>query len=294
MSPKNPKRRGERLRERSRPLRRRLGRRPPQGILLKSPEEIAMLRQAGGLVAECFARLAASIAPGLRLIDLDAEVTELILARGAEPLYKGYRGNPPDHPPFPGVICASVNQEICHGIPDARVLEAGDIVGIDIGLRYQGWCGDACVTFPVGAVSEAASRLMRVAEEAMYRGIAAAQPGNRLYDIGEAVQVHAEAAGYSVVRDWGGHGLGRSLHEPPSVPHTGDRENDLVLREGMVFTVEPMINAGAADCLLTEDGWTVVTEDGQLSAQFEHTLAVTADGPLILSPWHLAMGRTAG
>jgi methionyl aminopeptidase len=292
MSRKPKKKRSFRFVERARPTRRRASRRTPQGVILKSPEEIDLLAEAGGLVAECFALLADSIAPGVRLGALDAEVAELIRARGALPLYKGYRGNPPSHPPFPGVICASVNEEICHGIPGERALESGDIVGIDIGLRHKGWCGDACVTFAVGEVCEPAARLMQVTEQAMYRGIAAALPGNRLYDIGQAVQEHAEAAGYSVVREWGGHGLGQSLHEPPSVPHTGDRENDLLLREGMVFTVEPMINAGAADCELTDDGWTVVTRDGQLSAQFEHSIAVTTAGPRILSPWHVAMGRS--
>lgn len=282
-----------RFAERSRPLRRRLPRGQRDGIILKGPAEIDLLAEAGGLVAECFALLAASVQPGARLSELDAEVAALIRQRGAQPLYKGYRGNPPTHPPFPGVICASINEEICHGLPDERQLQAGDIIGIDIGLRHQGWCGDACVTFAVGEIDEVAARLLQVAEESLYRGIAAAWPGRRLYEIGEAVQSHAEAAGYSVVTAWGGHGLGRDLHEAPSIPHTGDRENDLVLREGMVFTIEPMINAGTADCELTDDGWTVVTDDGALSAQFEHTIALTADGPRILSPWHEAMGRLA-
>lgn len=290
MNAKDKKRRFQFI-ERKKPTRRRVQRRSPRGIILKTPEQIDLLAEAGGLVAECFALLADSIAPGVRLDALDAEVESLIRERGAKPLYKGYRGNPPSHPPFPGVICASVNEEICHGIPGPRALVEGDIVGIDIGLRYQGWCGDACVTFPVGSISEPAERLLQVAEECLELGVAAAQPGNRLYDIGQAVQDHAEGHGYSVVVEWGGHGVGQNLHEPPSVPHVGDRENDLVLREGMVFTVEPMINAGQADCELTDDGWTVVTTDGQLSAQFEHTIAITADGPRILSPWHERMNR---
>ena len=173
------------------------------------------------------------------------------------------------------MICASVNEEICHGLPGRRVLVEGDIVGIDIGLRYEGFCGDACVTFPVGAVSDEAGRLLDVTQECLARGIAAARPGNRLYDIGGAVQQHAESHGYSVVKEWGGHGIGRRLHEAPAVPHTGERENDLVLVPGLVFTIEPMINAGGAECELTDDGWTVVTADGRLSAQFEHTIAIT-------------------
>jgi methionyl aminopeptidase len=277
--------------ERARPLRRKIKRRGPADIHLKSPGEIDALQAAGQLVADCFGLLAASVQPGAKLSDLDEEVESLIRGRGAKPLYKGYQGNPPSHPPFPGVICASVNHEICHGIPDQRVLAEGDTIGIDIGLIYEGWCGDACVTFPVGQVSDEIAKHLQITEEAMYRGIAAAVSGNRLYDIGEGVQTHAEAHGYSVVREWGGHGLGRELHEPPSVPHTGERVNNLVLRPGMVFTVEPMVNAGSSACVLLEDGWTVITEDGQRSAQFEHTIAVTQDGPRILSPWNEVLGR---
>ena len=252
---------------------------------LKNSDEIALMQAAGQLVAEAFAVLGSAIEPGIRLSELDRMVEEVIRSRGALPLYKGYQGSPPTHPPFPGVICASVNHEICHGLPDERRLRKGDIVGIDIGLRYKGFCGDACVTFPVGTISAESQRLLNTTYQCLYYGIAAAQVGNRLGDIGLAIQTHAETQGYSVVREWGGHGIGRNLHEPPSVPHTGPAEQGVRLRPGMVFTIETMINAGKADCHILDDGWTVVTNDGALSAQFEHTLAITRDGPIILSPW---------
>ncbi len=252
-------------------------------IQLKSPREIVAMRESGRLVAEAFAMLRETIRPGVSLRELDKLVADFLKRRGAQTLYKGYRGNPPAHPPFPGVICASVNQEVCHGLPDKRVLREGDIVGIDIGLKYNGFCGDACETYPVGNIQPEAQRLLTIAQECRERGIAAAQVGTHLSDIGAAIQTHAEANGYSVVLDWGGHGIGRNLHEPPSVPHTGPGGHGPRLRPGMVFTVEPMINAGGADWKLLRDGWTVVTADGALSAQFEHTIAITEHGPEILS-----------
>lgn len=252
-------------------------------IILKKPEEIEALRAANRLVAEAFRALEPAIQPGARLADLDALVTDFIESRGATSLYKGYRGSAATQPPFPGTICASINEEICHGLPDKRRLHNGDIIGVDIGLRLNGWCGDACITYAVGQISPDAQRLLDVAEECLYVGIEAAQPGARLTDIGAAIQAHAEGHGYSVVREWGGHGVGRSLHEEPSVPHVGPAGRGPRLRPGMVFTVEPMINAGGAACRLLDDGWTVVTVDGSLSAQFEHTIAITPDGPDILS-----------
>jgi methionyl aminopeptidase len=252
-------------------------------IHLKGPKEISAMREAGRLVAEAFSRLEAAVRPGARLKDLDDLVADFLERRGAQPLYLGYRGRGDHHPPFPGVICASVNHEICHGFPDDRRLAEGDIVGIDIGLKYKGFCGDACVTYPVGQVSPQARHLLEVARECLRLGIEAARPGARLTDIGASIQQYAERQGCSVVREWGGHGVGRSLHEDPSVPHVGPAGQGPVLRPGMVFTVEPMINAGVHDWKLLEDGWTVVTADGKLSAQFEHTIAVTQDGPEILS-----------
>ncbi len=252
-------------------------------IKLKSDSQIAALREANRLVAECFVLLEKEIKPGARLSDLDDMVTDFITGRGAEPLYKGYRGNPPTQPPFPGTICASVNEEICHGLPDRRRLHEGDIIGVDIGVRLDGWCGDACVTYPVGNVAPRVQRLLDVTRECLYLGIEAAQPGARIGNIGAAIQAHAEAHGYSVVREWGGHGVGRSLHEPPSVSHLGPAGRGIRLRPGMVFTIEPMINVGGPEWEILEDGWTVVTKDRTLSAQFEHTIAITRDGPEILS-----------
>ncbi len=266
-------------------FRRRAGRSADhQQPILKSPAEIEGLRKAGHLVAECFTALENAIKPGVKLSDLDSMVEAMILERGAKPLYKGYRGSPPTHPPFPGVICASINEEICHGLPDGRVLAEGDIIAIDIGLRHGGWCGDACVTYPVGTISNEATRLLEAARECLQRGIHAAHAGRRLRDIASVIERHAVRNGYSVVSAWGGHGIGRDLHEPPSVPHiTGQPGDDLFLEEGLVFTIEPMINVGTPDCVLLDDGWTVVTKDGALSAQFEHTVAITALGPMVLS-----------
>jgi methionyl aminopeptidase len=255
----------------------------PPAISLKRPEEIAAMRESGRLVAQAFELMRGIVAPGVRLSDVDDAVTAFLKKRGAQPLYKGYRGSPPSHPPFPGVICASVNHEICHGLPDKRRLKEGDIVGIDIGLKYQEYCGDACVTFPVGAVAPEVERLLQVTQECLQKGILAAQPGRHLTDIGAMIQFHAESNDCSVVREWGGHGIGRNLHEPPHVSHIGPGGRGLKLRPGMVFTIEPMINAGAPEWDLLADGWTVVTRDGKLSAQFEHTIAITENGPEILT-----------
>ncbi len=255
----------------------------PQRIPIKNQKDIAGMREAGRLVAETFEELRNAIRPGITLRELDRLATEYITRRGGQSLYKGYRGNPPNHPPFPGTICASVNNEICHGLPGDRPLREGDIVGIDIGLKLNGYCGDACVTYPVGPISPKAQHLMLVAQEALKRGIAAAQVGRHLSDLGAAIQIYAESQRCSVVREWGGHGIGKRLHEPPSVPHTGPAGEGPRLRPGMVFTIEPMINAGRADCRMLPDGWTVVTVDGSLSAQFEHTIVITPHGPEILS-----------
>ena len=249
---------------------------------LKSKNEIAKLRDAGKLVAETFAMLREYVQPGARLSDLDRIAEEFIVRHGAKVLYKGYGGGH-GTPPFPGTICASVNDEICHGLPDDRVLNEGDIIGVDIGLRLRGWCGDSCVTYPVGQVSAQARRLMNVAEKALYVGIKAAQPGAYLYDIGAAIQDFVEAQGMNVVREWGGHGIGRELHEPPSVSHVRMPTRGPKLRPGMVFNIEPMVNLGGYEWVQLDDGWTVVTRDHSLSAQYEHTVAITPRGPVILS-----------
>ena len=182
---------------------------------LKNARAIARMREAGRLVAECFALLEENIKPGISLATLDKLVEKYIARQGAKPLYKGYQGSSAEHPPFPGVICASLNHEICHGLPDGRVLKKGDIIGIDIGLKKRGYCGDACVTFPVGEVSPNAQRMMAIGKEALRVGIEAAQPGGYLHDIGAAINGYADSQGVSVVHEWGGHGIGRSLHEPP-------------------------------------------------------------------------------
>lgn len=252
-------------------------------IPTKRPREVAKMRDAGRLVAECFALLEENIQPGESLEDLDHKVEKYLKRQGAKPLYKGYRGSSAGHPPFPGVICASVNHEICHGIPDGRILKEGDIVGIDIGLRYHGWCGDACVTFPVGEITDDAKRLMAITKECLRLGIDAAQPNNHLNDIGVAIENYADTQGVTVVREWGGHGIGRQLHEYPSVSHIRQPQPGPILKPGAVFTIEPMVNAGTYEWLLLEDGWTVITADGSLSAQFEHTVAITENGPQILT-----------
>ncbi len=250
---------------------------------LKNNKEIARMRASGRLVAECFAILEENIRPGVTLRSLDRLVEEYIYKHGAETLYKGYRGRNREHPPFPGVICASVNHEICHGLPDDRVLHEGDIVGIDIGLRYKGFCGDSCVTYPVGRITPDVDRLLAVGREALRLGIAAAQFGGYLNDIGRAIENYADTQGVSVVHEWGGHGIGRALHEDLSVSHIRQADRGPRLKPGMTFTIEPMINAGVHDWILLPDGWTVITADGKLSVQFEHTIVITPNGPDILS-----------
>ncbi len=250
---------------------------------LKNRKALERMRVSGRMVAECFALLGESVKPGVSLRVLDQLVEAQIVKQGATPLYKGYQGSSAEHPPFPGVICASVNHEICHGLPDDRILKEGDIIGIDIGLRYKGYCGDACVTFPVGKISKNSERLLEVSKECLRIGIEAAQAGGYLNDIGRAINDYADTQNVSVVREWGGHGIGRSLHESPSVSHIRQASPGPRLRPGMTFTIEPMINDGAHEWVLLNDGWTVVTADGSLSAQFEHTIAITENGPEIMT-----------
>lgn len=250
---------------------------------LKNRKALERMRVSGRMVAECFALLGESVKPGVSLRVLDQLVEAQIAKQGATPLYKGYQGSSAEHPPFPGVICASVNHEICHGLPDDRILKEGDIIGIDIGLRYKGYCGDACVTFPVGKVSRRSERLLEVGEECLRVGIEAAQSGGYLNDIGRAINDYADTQNVSVVREWGGHGIGRALHESPSVSHIRQASPGPRLRPGMTFTIEPMINDGGHEWVLLNDGWTVVTADGSLSAQFEHTIAITENGPEIMT-----------
>lgn len=253
--------------------------------MLKTPTEIVQLRAAGQLVAETYRHIEPYIRPGAQTLELDQLAEEFIRGKGARPMYKGYA--PRGHQPFPGSICVAINNVVVHGIPrPGQKLHEGDIVGIDIGVLLQGWIGDACRTYAIGSIDEQSRRLMTVTEQCLALGIAHAKPGNRIGDIGAVIQQHAEAAGFSVVRGLCGHGVGRALWEEPSVPHYGRRGTGYRLREGMVFTIEPMINAGSPDVRVEPDGWTISTADGSRSAQFEHTIALTDRGTEILTALH--------
>jgi methionyl aminopeptidase len=257
-------------------------------ILLKSPDQIEKLRAAGRLVAETYEELRPHVKPGVSTGELDSIAEKFIRGHGALPIYKGYgaisnRGRLV-RPAFPATICVAINDVICHGIPSThQILQDGDIVGIDIGVIYRGWVGDSCVTFAVGQADEKAERLLAATKRSLELGIAAAQPGGRIGDIGAAIQKYAEGEGYGVVREYGGHGVGRSLHEDPFVTHVGKIGTGPEIRPGMVFTIEPMLNEGGPETRLGEDGWVVSTADGKRSAQFEHTLAITDNGPEILT-----------
>jgi methionyl aminopeptidase len=235
------------------------------------------MRAAGKLVGQVLTALAAKVAPGVTTADLDAIAEGLIIDAGAIPAFKGYHG-------YPATICASVNDEVIHGIPSGqRVLNAGDVISIDVGAALGGYYGDSAVTLPVGPVSEDAAKLLRVTEESLYKAIDAVKPGGRISDIGHAVQKHVEAHGFSVVREFVGHGIGQEMHEEPQVPNYGEPGRGPRLAEGMVIAIEPMVNAGKPQVKVLSDGWTAVTRDRSLSAHFEHTVAVTADGPWILT-----------
>jgi len=244
-------------------------------VILKSPDEIRKLRASNLLVARILEALKKMIRPGVSTIELDRYCEELALQAGAKPAFKGYRG-------YPFSLCTSVNEEVVHGMPSERKLREGDIVSLDFGIYHQGLYGDAAVTVPVGEVSDEARRLMRVTEESLYRAIEQARAGNRIGDISAAIQNHVEAAGYSVVRDLVGHGIGRSLHEEPQVPNYGREGRGIELRPGIVLAIEPMVNAGAHAVKVLKDGWTVVTADGRLSAHFEHSVAIMDGDPFIL------------
>ncbi len=258
-------------------------------VLLKSRSEIAQLRESGRIVAETFEVLRPYVVPGTSTAELDHMAEEYILSKGAKAVYKGYGARParsghPAIPPFPATICVAVNDVICHGIPrEDEVLKEGDIVGVDIGVLYKGWVGDACMTYAVGTVDSETQRLMDVALRCLQLGIEQARPNKRLGDIGSAIQQHAESNGFSTVREWYGHGVGRSLHEDPGVPHFGKAGTGERLQKNMVFTIEPMINASGAKTRLMGDRWTVRTMDGSKSAQFEHTLAITDGAPELLT-----------
>lgn len=246
-------------------------------IETKTPQELAAIRRACLVVSEALKALAAAAVPGTSTAELDALAAEEIRKRGAKPAFLGYRG-------YPATLCASVNEEVIHGIPQpGRRLKDGDIIGFDLGAVVDGFYGDAARTVGVGAVAPEAEKLMRVTREALQQGIAAARPENRVGDIGAAVQRHAEENGFSVVREFVGHGIGRALHEEPAVPNYGRAGTGPRLKAGMVLAIEPMINAGGPEVRVLADGWTAVTADGRLSAHFEHTVAVTESGPVVLT-----------
>jgi len=246
-------------------------------IVCRSAAELERMREAGRLVGEVLTELAVRVAPGVTTADLDALAEKLIRHAGAVPAFKGYHG-------YPATICTSVNDEVIHGIPSGRrVLNEGDVVSIDVGVSLDGYYGDSAVTLAVGQVSEDAAVLLRVTEESLCKVIDRARPGNRVSDLSHAVQQHVEAYGCSVVREFVGHGIGQQMHEEPQIPNYGEPGHGPRLTEGMVLAIEPMVNAGRPSVKVLADGWTAVTRDGSLSAHFEHTVAVTAGEPWILT-----------
>lgn len=245
-------------------------------IAIRRPDEIERMRESGRIVAEALRLVQGLVAPGVTTRAIDAEVERFIVAQGAKPSFKGYRG-------YPASACVSVNDVVVHGIPSSRELREGDIVSVDVGAFKEGYHGDGAWSFPVGRVDQESERLLRVTREALEAGIAQARPGNRLGEISHAIQSHVEAAGFSVVRMLVGHGIGTRLHEDPQVPNFGSRRQGPLLAAGMVLAIEPMVNGGGFEVYTEPDEWTVVTRDHSRSAHFEHTVAITADGPDILT-----------
>jgi methionyl aminopeptidase len=244
-------------------------------VVLKTPGELALMEEANRIVHAVLSGIGERLAPGITCRELDVWAEGFIRSRGAVPAFLNYRG-------YPATLCTSVNDVIVHGIPDGRPLAAGDIVGIDCGVLYKGYYGDAAWTFPVGEPSPGAAHLLAVTRQALLIAVAQARPGGRLSDIGHAVQRYVESEGFSVVREFVGHGIGASLHEEPQVPNFGDPGKGPRLKPGMVLAIEPMVNAGRAGVRMDADGWTARTEDGSLSAHFEYSVAVTAQGPMVL------------
>jgi len=245
-------------------------------VILKLPEEIEKARASNRIVAEVLSEIRQKIKPGVKTRELDSLAQLLAEKRGAKPAFKGYRG-------FPHALCTSINEQVVHGMPSDRALEEGDIIGLDFGIYYKGFFGDAAITLPVGKINQKAARLIEVTRESLYNAIAQAQIGNRVGAISAAVQKKVEANGFSVVRDYVGHGIGKDLHEDPQIPNFGKKDRGIELKSGMILAIEPMVNENDFKVKVLPDGWTVVTADGGLSAHFEHSVAVTNNGPDILS-----------
>lgn len=245
-------------------------------IILKSKREIELMHKAGQLLADCHKEIAKLIKPGITTLEIDAFVENYLKKHGATPEQKGYKG-------YEYATCASINDEICHGFPRKTPLKSGDIVTIDMVVNLNGALADSAWSYAVGDISSEAKRLLQVTEEALSKGIEQSVVGNRLGDIGHAIQSFVEAEGFSVVRDFTGHGIGRTIHEPPTILHYGDANKGQRLKEGMVITIEPMVNIGAWESKMDSNGWTARTRDGKLSAQYEHTIAITKEGPFILT-----------
>lgn len=247
-------------------------------IFLRTVKEIDALRRCNQIVALVLKELKEAVAPGVTTRELNERAEASLKVYGGEPAFKGYRG-------FPASLCASINEQIVHGIPDGRKLKEGDIISLDFGVKLDGFYGDAAITVAVGEIGNTARSLLEVTEQALYRGIEQALAGNKLSDICQAVQWWVEKNGFSVVRDFVGHGIGTSLHEEPQIPNYGVPLPNPRLQEGMVFAIEPMVNEGTHEMRILADGWTAVTADGKLSAHFEHTIAITGGGPIILTAW---------
>jgi len=245
-------------------------------IILKQPEEIEKIRKSSVIVAHVLKELKEKIKPGITTLELNRYAEELTKKKGAKPAFKGYRG-------YPFALCTSVNSQVVHGMPSNHALKKGDVVSLDFGASYEGYYGDAAITVPVGDVTEEARLLIQITEQSLYDGILQARVGNRLGDISAAIQRRIESCGFSVVRDFVGHGIGKDLHEEPQIPNYGVSGRGILLKSGMVLAIEPMVNAGIYKVKVLPDGWTVVTEDDRLSAHFEHTVAITNEGPVILS-----------
>ena len=249
-------------------------------IIRKTPEEVERIAAAGRVLARCLALLRRKARAGVSTAELDAAAERFIRSQGGEPAFKGYRG-------FPGSICASPNSMVVHGIPGAYRLKRGDILSLDVGVVLGGWVADAAITVPIGPVTPIARRLLSSTRAALFEAVDECRPGNRLGDVSHAVERRVEADGFSVIRSLVGHGIGRDMHEDPQIPNFGEPGTGPELAEGMVLAVEPMVNAGVAGVRMGSDNWAVYSQDNSLAAHFEHTVAITENGPRVLTPWHL-------